>query len=264
MSFYLIDNENFQSKERPNGKWGWYYTSMKHPIQGIVVHTAEGGRNAENIAKYLAKTPRPASAHVVIDDKNIVDLLPDDYTAFHCRGSNSKSLGLEIAYHAADWGKDPDYELAVMKLSAKWCAEKAKLYDIPVKKVTKTEWDAGVKGFISHAENDPARRTDPGANFDWIGFMKMIQNELGPQPTKIYDFSQVPSWDGNEIKVTSPMMRSDQIKLLQEKLGIGADGIYGNGSANAVKAAQWEHQIEQTGIVDKLTWDTIFAYQGDK
>ncbi len=93
MSFYLLDNENKQAKERPNGKWGWYYTTMKYPIQGIVVHTAEGGRNAINIAKYLAKTPRPASAHVVINDVDIVDLLPDDHTAFHCRGSNSKSLG---------------------------------------------------------------------------------------------------------------------------------------------------------------------------
>ena len=80
MSFYLIDNENLQAKERPNGKRGWYYTSMKHPVQGIVVHTAEGGRNAINIAKYLAKTPRPASAHVVINDIDIVDLLPDEYS----------------------------------------------------------------------------------------------------------------------------------------------------------------------------------------
>ena len=87
---------------------------------------------------------------------------------------------------------------------------------------------------------------------------------MGPQPTKIYDFSKVPSWDGNDIKVTSPMMKSDYIKQLQEKLGIGSDGIYGNGSAGAVKKAQIEHEIEPTGIVDKLTWDTIFAYQGVK
>ena len=264
MSYYLIDNENKQAKERPNGKWGWYYTSMKHPIQGIVVHTAEGGRNALNIAKYLAKTPRPASAHVVINDTDIVDLLPDDYTAFHCRGSNSKSLGLEIAYHAADWGKDPVYEKACMELSAKWCADKAKLHDIPIRKVTKTEWDAGVKGFISHAENDPTRRTDPGPMFDWVLFMKMIQNYMGPEPTKIYDFSKVPDWDGNDIKVTSPMMKSDYIKQLQEKLGIGADGIYGNGSAAAVVKFQGDHDLEPTGIVDKLVWDTVFAYQGVK
>ena len=177
MSFYLLDNENKQAKERPNGKWGWYYTTMKYPIQGIVVHTAEGGRNAINIAKYLAKTPRPASAHVVIDDKDIVDLLPDDHTAFHSRGSDSKSLGLQIAYYASDWGKDPEYEKACMEMSAKWCAKKCKLHNIPVKKVTKTEWDAGSRGFISGAE-DGGKIGLISQNFDWVLFLKMIQNEL--------------------------------------------------------------------------------------
>ena len=263
MSFYLIDNENKQAKERPNGKWGWYYTSMKQPIQGIVVHTTEGGTKAVDFAKYLTKTPRPASAHVVIDDIDIVDLLPDDHTAFHCRGSNSKSLGLEIAYFAAKWGEDPAYERACMELSAKWCAEKCKLYDIPVRKVTKTEWDAGVKGFISHAENDPLRRTDPGANFDWILFMKMIQNNLGPKPTKVYDFSKVPSWDGNLIKVASPFMKSDAIKSVQTKLGIDADGVYGPGSERAIKAFKSEHEVTADGIIGEETWKLIFAYQGE-
>ena len=178
MSFYLLENENKQAEVRPNGKMGWYYPEMKYPIQGIVVHTAEGGRNANIIAKYLAKNPRPASAHVVIDNKNTVDLLPDDHTAFHSRGSDSKSLGLQIAYHASDWGKDPEYEKACMELSAKWCAEKAKLHDIPLRKVTKNEWDAGVRGFISGFEDidtiNPVKN-----NFDWILFMKMIQNEIG-------------------------------------------------------------------------------------
>ena len=178
MSFYLLENENKQAKERPNGKMGWYFTRMKYPVQGIVIHTAEGSRNAIDIAKYLAKNPRPASAHVVIDDKDIVDLLPDDHTAFHSRGSNGKSLGLQIAYNSAEWGKDLEYEEAVMKMSAKWCAEKCKLYDIPVRKVTKNEWDAGVRGFISGAE--AAQGIRPIAlRFDWVLFMKMIQNELG-------------------------------------------------------------------------------------
>lgn len=264
MSFYLLDNENKQAKERPNGKWGWYYTTMKNPIQGIVVHTAEGGRNAINIAKYLAKTPRPASAHVVISDIERVDLLPDDYTAFHCVGSNSKSLGLEIAYHAADWGKDPVYEKAVMEMSAKWCAEKCKLFDIPVRKVTKTEWDAGVKGFISHAENDPSRRTDPGPKFDWVLFMKMIQNYMGPEKTKVYDFSNIPSWGGKNLLVSKPMMKSDDIALVQSKLGIGADGWFGNGTKAAIEKFQREHDMVVTGTVDKITWDTIFAYQGER
>ena len=90
-----------------------------------MVHTAEGGREALGIAKYLAKTDRTASAHVV-DDKNIVNLLPDDFTAFHVRGHNSNTLGIELAYFASEWGYK-EYEDAVIALAAKWCSEKVEL-----------------------------------------------------------------------------------------------------------------------------------------
>ena len=178
MSFYLLENENKQAETRPNGKVGWYYTKMKYPVQGIVIHTAEGGRNAIGIAKYLARNPRPASAHVVIDNEKTIDLLPDEYTAFHSSGSDSKSLGLQIAYYASDWGNDPEYEQACMEMSAKWCAKKCKQHDIPIRKVTKNEWDAGVRGLISGTEiGGPIKPISN--NFDWVLFMKMIQNELG-------------------------------------------------------------------------------------
>jgi len=132
MSYYLLENENPNAKLRDNGKQGNYYPTRSKDIQGIVVHTAEGGRSAVGIAKYLSTTDRTASAHVVIDDKEIVELVPDDFTAFHCRGSNSKSLGLEIAYFADKWGEDPVYEEAVIALSASWCAEKADAHNIPM------------------------------------------------------------------------------------------------------------------------------------
>ena len=75
MSYYLLDNENPNAKLRSNGKKGQYYPSRSKDIQGIVVHTAEGGKKAVNIARYLSTTDRSASAHVVIDDKEIVDKL---------------------------------------------------------------------------------------------------------------------------------------------------------------------------------------------
>ena len=172
---YLVENENPNAKLRSNGKRGQYYPTRSKQIQGIVVHTAEGGKKAVNIAKYLSTTPRTASAHVVIDDNVIVELVPDDFTAFHCRGSNSKSLGLEIAYFAAKWGEDPVFEEAVIALSASWCAQKAEMYNIPMERVTIDEWNAGKKGFISHAECDPGRRTDPGKNFDWDKFFSYMK-----------------------------------------------------------------------------------------
>jgi N-acetyl-anhydromuramyl-L-alanine amidase AmpD len=274
MSYYLVDNENPNAKVRGNGKRGQYYSSRSKPIQGIVVHTAEGGTKAINIAKYLSKTDRTASAHVVIDDQEIVDLVPDDYTAFHCRGSNSKSLGLEIAYFAAKWGEDPIYEEACIALSASWCAEKAALYDIPMERVTIEEWNAGKKGFISHAECDPGRRTDPGANFDWdkfFAYMKGMtvddhdtefEEVVEKEETKIYDFSLVPTWPGRLFKRNSPPIKGKDVSDWQKAVGgLSGDGIYGGKSEQACMKFQQEHGLKVDGVVGKITWDTTFAYK---
>ena len=264
MSYYLVDNENPNAKLRSNGKKGHYYPSRSKQIQGIVVHTAEGGTKAVNIARYLSTTDRTASAHVVIDDNEIVDLVPDDFTAFHCKGSNSKALGLEIAYFASKWGEDPDYEEACIALSASWCAEKAQMYDIPIKRVNIDEWNAGEKGFISHAECDPSRRTDPGENFDWDKFFGYMTGMVEPpkEETKIYDFSKVPPYPGREFKRFSPLIRGEDVKQWQLAVGgLSGDGIYGGKSEQACIKFQKEHDLKVDGVVGKLTWEMTFAIQ---
>jgi len=279
MSYYLLENENPNAKLRDNGKQGNYYPTRSKDIQGIVVHTAEGGRSAVGIAKYLSTTDRTASAHVVIDDKEIVELVPDDFTAFHCRGSNSKSLGLEIAYFADKWGEDPVYEEAVIALSASWCAEKADAHNIPMERVTIDEWNAGKKGFISHAECDPSRRTDPGANFDWdkfFAYMKGMVNNIEEyddidtefeevkekKETQVYDFSVVPKWPGRVFKRNSPLIRGEDVKQWQNAVGgLSGDGIYGGKSEQACIKFQKEHGLKADGFFGKITLDTTFAYQ---
>ena len=277
MSFYLVDNENPNAKVRGNGNKGQYYSTRSKEIQGIVVHTAEGGKKAVNIAKYLSTTPRTASAHVVIDDNEIVELVPDDFTAFHCRGSNSKSLGLEIAYFAAKWGEDPVYEEAVIALSASWCAQKAEMYNIPMERVTIDEWNAGKKGFISHAECDPGRRTDPGKNFDWDKFFSYMKGmsvddydaefeevEKPKKETTVYDFSKVPPFSGRVLKRNMPLIRGEDVKLWQSAVGgLSGDGIYGGKSEQTCIKFQKEHGLKADGVVGKITWDTTFAYQQD-
>ncbi len=50
----------------------------------------------------------------------------------------------------------------------------------------------------------------------------------------------------------------DDVKKLQEKLGIAADGIFGNGTANKVKEWQAANGLTADGIVGNGTWARMF------
>ena len=51
--------------------------------------------------------------------------------------------------------------------------------------------------------------------------------------------------------------RGAVVKKLQEKLEIGADGIFGGGTEKAVKAFQAEHGLEADGIVGPKTLEKL-------
>lgn len=65
-----------------------------------------------------------------------------------------------------------------------------------------------------------------------------------------------PFWAKEKELITQTLkygMRGDQVKLLQKKLGIEADGVFGAGTEKAVKAFQKKHKLTVDGIVGKLT-----------
>ncbi len=174
--FYLLEHENPLAKTRANGKRGHYSTVRKGLVRGIVVHTAEGD-DAAGVADYFATVKRAVSGHVVVDPQGWVKLLPDRYAAFHARKANDATLGLLFACHAADWGDDPVADAAMLRLGAVWAGIKARLYGIPLKRLTKAEWKAGERGFVAHSDIDRGF-SDPGDGFDWDAFLAMAGGRL--------------------------------------------------------------------------------------
>lgn len=55
--------------------------------------------------------------------------------------------------------------------------------------------------------------------------------------------------------------RGDDVKKLQEKLGLSADGAFGPGTEKAVKKWQIDHDLTPDGLVGEGTWNKMFGTQ---
>jgi hypothetical protein len=181
---YLYEHENPHAPERDNGRRFWGYPTRfggLDAIQIAVLHTAENipdvkgeDSSAENIAAYGARMDRPASWHRCCDADSTIICLPDKAVAFHVVGYNTISLGLEICTQARRWGQDPDHDSRLLHRAAWVFARWSWRHHLPLDEIlTKREVDAGKRGITTHALLDPARRSDPGADFPFERFLNM-------------------------------------------------------------------------------------------
>jgi putative chitinase len=55
--------------------------------------------------------------------------------------------------------------------------------------------------------------------------------------------------------------KGEDVKKLQAKLGLGADGIFGKGTEEAIKAFQLKNGLSPDGLVGEGTWNKLFGSQ---
>jgi N-acetyl-anhydromuramyl-L-alanine amidase AmpD len=158
------------------------------PTGCIVIHTAETAPDfappdtaAERTAEFIRRRSDAGSYHLLVDSDTIIQLVEFRDEAFHDgTGSNRWSIGASVATQAHTWDEAPArWVTAVLTNLAQACADaNSWLLDngypgCPPVRITKSESDAGKGGFVSHAERDPARRSDPGAEFPWEQFLEL-------------------------------------------------------------------------------------------
>jgi len=171
------------------------------PSGAIVVHTAEnvpdldgpdGG--AEGVAAFIARRSDPGSYHTVVDADSIVRVVPYDAEAYgEGTGGNPYALHLSFACRTTTWDTmDPARRAAMIMNGARAAADMARWLDqergyplsrIPAARITADAYRIRLAGFISHAELDPRRRSDPGAAFPWRAFLDLYAQELLMPPT---------------------------------------------------------------------------------
>lgn len=171
---YLRDNPPTRSQYRSPRR--------KEPTGLTCIHTAESimdtvgpDTGAENVAKFIQRRDTPGSYHDLGDSDSNIQLVDYGDEAYQDgTGSNPYAMSISFACRAADWPKmSTERREAFLRQGALAFARQqawltANGYPTtPLRRVTKAQSDKGEAGFISHADRDPGRRSDPGRDFPW-------------------------------------------------------------------------------------------------
>lgn len=187
--YYLFDNpprrRQFYNPRRP---WGIHTPGIASGV--CVIHTAENVTDlippdygAENVARFISNRTTPGSYHRIVDSDSIVKLVPFYCEAFHdATGTNRHSTGFSVATRADQWHELPDAWVVGAIDNLVLAVQEFRTYMkntfgvfVPAKRITAEEARNHVPGFISHAELDPDRRSDPGRNFPWLLFFNKLR-----------------------------------------------------------------------------------------
>lgn len=107
-------------------------------------------------------------------------------------------------------------------------------------------------GFISSEFVEEYKEID-----NWITRLQCECNEQG------FSSQTVDGIPGSNTLAGCPLLRygsvGDITKLIQEKLGVTADGIFGNDTRAAVVAFQRKHNLSADGIVGRNTWGALLG-----
>jgi len=145
-------------------------------ITHVTVHCTEGA-TAKGAASWWQNAAAGGSAHVVIDDEFLIRAVNDADTAYHARGVNAYSLGLEIVGFARwtrdEWLDHPERLEEAARIHAGWC----NAYAIPLVWSTRA-------GFHSHAGLPGNDHTDPGDGFPWDAYVENVRSFLEGEPVR--------------------------------------------------------------------------------
>ena len=256
-----------------------YYTTRRGRILGIVLHVTAGledftppDSGAESTVRYGQSNLRPASWHGIVDSDSIIDCLPDTYTAFHCIGYNSGTLGLEMANRDARWaGKPEPWVGNTLRNAATWCRPRVQKYGLPVRLADKAEVDRCIRagrpfGFTYHSMLDPKRRIDPGRDFPWTRFEGFLNGAAavtlrakGPFPLPrghFYGVDDKSAWSHSGVRGRDDVA----VQQIQAEVGATVDGRFGRLTERAVKSWQTTHGLTPDGRVGASTWAALLKH----
>lgn len=246
-----------------------YHAGRNDQIDYLVVHCTAGlenasGKSAKAVQDMFAHNTRDASAHITVDQVEILRSVHDWDTAWACVYFNANGLHVEIVglpnQTRAQW-LDPISRASIhnaAKVLADWCQR----YKIPVVKLTVDHLrQGGFRGITDHADCEKAKpstgHTDPGSNFPYDVLISDIKSFMVTRPVLPVDQSPL-------LKIGMGLAENgafigQKVKDVQRALDtlgntLVIDGEYGPSTATIVTNFQKNRRMLATGQMDKPTW----------
>lgn len=153
-------------------------------IDLVVVHTMEIAERvgaATICARWFASPVSKVSAHYCVDALGVVQCVRERDIAWHARGGNTHSLGVELAGFARQTAREwaDDYSAAVLARAADVVAELCLRWRIPVRWLVAGDLVAGRRGITGHGEVSRAfgqsDHWDPGPGFPIEAFVDRVR-----------------------------------------------------------------------------------------
>ena len=123
-------------------------------VRLIVIHTAEGATTVEELGNFFAQASAGVSSHTGIDDQLGVvgEYVRRTGKAWTAGNANPVAVQTELCafakWNAAEWDRHPN----MLENCARWIAEEAAHFDIPITKLTAAQAQGSGRGVCQHAD----------------------------------------------------------------------------------------------------------------
>jgi N-acetyl-anhydromuramyl-L-alanine amidase AmpD len=158
--------------------------TSERAIDVVVMHTmeiAERPDAAMICARWFASAVSKVSAHYCVDAGTVIQCVRERDIAWHARGGNTHSIGVELAGFARqtadEW--DDEYSTDVLDHASVLVADVCHRRGIPARWLTADDLRARRRGITGHAEVSNAYRKsdhwDPGPGFPVESFLDRVR-----------------------------------------------------------------------------------------